>query len=155
MTRAMARTESYDAARGWWRLDGDRAKRERYVLAVGDGHGVQAIEITDRRYVPVIGRSAFAGNILRPGDPIHDKWVGRPVPRPSRNPIHYLPDATGSPCRCGCGEIVRGTWVHGHDQRAIHERIARDFGGEIASFIGWYDTPEAGATRPTGSESLN
>ena len=48
MTWAMARTESYDAARGWWRLDGDRAKRERYVLAVGDGYGVQAIEITYR-----------------------------------------------------------------------------------------------------------
>jgi hypothetical protein len=152
---AMTPAEIYDATRGWWRLDGDRAKREHYALAVGDGYGVQTIEIADWRYASTIGRWAFAGTFLGPGPPLQERGVGSPVPRPSRNPIHYLPDATGSPCRCGCGQVVRGTWVHGHDQRAIHERIGRDFGGEIASFIGWYDTPEAVAIRPTGSESLN
>jgi hypothetical protein len=69
----MTPAELYDATRGWWRLDGDRPERERYALAVGDGYGVQAIEITDWRYASTIGRWAFAGNIPGPGDPIHDK----------------------------------------------------------------------------------
>ena len=34
---AMTPAEIYDATRGWCRLDGDRAKRERYALA-GDRH---------------------------------------------------------------------------------------------------------------------
>jgi hypothetical protein len=91
---AMTPAEIYDAARGWWRLNGDRAASESYALAIGDGYGVQVIEITDWRYDDAIGRWAFAGNILGPGDPIHDRWVGSRVRRPSRNPIAYLHDAT-------------------------------------------------------------
>ncbi|HEY2552442.1 MAG TPA: hypothetical protein VGI64_17885 [Streptosporangiaceae bacterium] len=73
----MTPAELCDAARSWWRRDGDRAKRERNALAVGDGDGVQAREITGWRYAPAIGRWAFAGNTLGSGDPIHEKWVGR------------------------------------------------------------------------------
>lgn len=85
----------------------------------------------------------FAGQILRAGDPVHDKFVGGgdPTDSVSRFPVLYLPDAVdAATCRCGCGKTVgRGEWLQGHDQRAIHERIRADFGGSVSRFIDWYD----------------
>jgi hypothetical protein len=37
---------------------------------------------------------------------------------------------------CGCW-LPRGTYFPGHDQRAIHERVARV--GGIREFLDWFD----------------
>lgn len=45
---------------------------------------------------------------------------------------------TGQLCRCGCGEMtIGGDFVSGHDQKAIHERIARI--GTVGEFLDWMD----------------
>ncbi len=41
-------------------------------------------------------------------------------------------------CGCSCGTpINRGDFLPGHDQRAIHERIAKV--GTVKDFITWFD----------------
>lgn len=132
--------EIYDAARGWWRLNA-RAEQERHALVLAGGQVRMAIAIREWRTEG--DRRAFAGDILGPGDPVHDKFVGKPDPATStsRFPVLYLPDPLdASVCRCGCGETVaRGEWVQGHEQRAIFDRIRADFAGSVSRFIDWYD----------------
>jgi len=136
--------EVYDAARGWWRLNA-RAEQERHALVLAGGQVRMAIAI--REWATEGDRRAFAGDILAPGDPVHDKFVGKPDPATStsRFPVLYLPDPLDeATCRCGCGTTVaRGDWVQGHDQRAIHQRIREDFGGSVSRFIDWYDSQRA------------
>jgi hypothetical protein len=136
----MTENEVYDAARGWWRLN-QRAEQERYAVVVAGGQSVMAIRIADWRQEG--DRRAFAGDILRTGNPVHDKFVGKPDPAEStsRFPVLYLADTVDeTTCRCGCGgTVARGEWVQGHDQRAIHDRIRADFGGSVGKFIDWYD----------------
>jgi hypothetical protein len=109
-----------------------------------------AIEINEWRQQG--NRRAFAGRILQPGNPVHDRFVGQPDPAEStsRNPVAYLTDPVDQAiCRCGCGETIgRGEWVMGHDQRAIHQRIRADFGGSVSRFIDWYD-----ANGPSASDN--
>lgn len=47
---------------------------------------------------------------------------------------------TGPTCPCGCGQAVRkeNRFVPGHDQKAIHERIAQQWGNTVG-FIEWFD----------------
>jgi hypothetical protein len=87
------------------------------------------------------GRHAFNGQILPAGNAVRDRYVGKPLVSPSRNPIHYItdPDDPSGECKCGCGQSTNGVWVTGHDQRAIHDRIRRDFGGDVGTFVDWYD----------------
>lgn len=136
----MSDKEVYDAARGWWRLN-QRAEQERLALVVAADVCRMAIRIAEWRTEG--DRRAFAGQILAPGDPVHDRFVGKPDPAEStsRFPVLYLTDkADATTCRCGCGETVtRGDWLQGHDQRAIHDRIRADFGGSVSKFIDWYD----------------
>ncbi len=132
------------SARGWWVLNRSRAERENYAVVTAQGIAIQAIEIGEwRTKTGPDGkvRHAFDGKILGPGHPVHDRYVGKPLPPASRNPIHYITDPAdpAGTCKCGCGQATGGTWVTGHDQRAIHERIGRDFGGDVAAFIDWYD----------------
>ena len=129
------------SARGWWVLNRLRAERERYAVVTAEGAAIQAIEITEWRTHDGSGRHAFNGKILGPGHPVHDRYIGKPLAAASRNPIHYISDPAdpAGTCKCGCGQATRGIWVTGHDQRAIHERIRRDFGGDVAAYIDWYD----------------
>jgi len=75
---------------------------------------------------------AFNGDILRPGDPVYDRFVGKPDHATSTSRFHvlFLPDALDAGvCPCGRGQTIAcGEWVQGHDQRAIHDRIRADFG---------------------------
>ncbi len=136
----MTAQEVYDAARGWWRLN-QRAEQERYAVVVAGGQCQLAIRIN--KWQQEGDRRAFAGDILGPGDLVHDKFVGKPDPADStsRFPVLYLADPVDeATCRCGCGATVsRGEWLQGHDQRAIHDRIRADFGGSVSRFIDWYD----------------
>lgn len=149
----MTEKEVYDAARGWWRLNAARAQHERYAVVVARGVVRLVIEINqgDWRYAENIDRWAFSGKVLGQGHAVHDRYIGRTLPAANQNPIRYFEDpqadSAGYPCRCGCGELTRSTWVHGHDQRAIHQRIGRDFGGDVAQFVDWYDSSEAESTR--------
>lgn len=142
----MSDQELYDTNRGCWVL-GSRAVKENYALFTYDGIVRQAVAID--RLVPAGAKKAIEGRILKPGDPVHDRYVGgtAPVP-PVRNPVTYFEsDLDTRLCRCGCGETTaRGDFLPGHDQRAIHERIARV--GTVSEFLDWFD-----ANDPTNKEN--
>ncbi len=137
----MSDEDIYTSARGRWVLNRARAEREKYAVVTADGIARQVIEINRWRTYHEQGRHAFSGQVLPPGHPVHDRYVGKPLASASRNPIHYIsdPDDPRGLCKCGCGRATNGIWVTGHDQRAIHDRIRRDFGGDVAAFIDWYD----------------
>jgi hypothetical protein len=141
----MTEREVYDAGRAWWVL-GDHAEREHHAVIVGGDQVVMAIGIDEWHHDAGRGRRAFAGRILRSGDPVYDSYVGRPDPAlsRSRNSVAYFATSFDTNvCLCGCGEAAAGDWLPGHDQRAIHQRIARDFGGSVKRFIEWYDSDRA------------
>lgn len=135
---SMTPEEIYERNRGCWHL-GSRADKESFALFTHKGVGVLAMEIhgiAEDTKRP--GRRILEGKVLGAGDPVHDNFVGRAVDT-SRNPVRYIDseyDATA--CLCGCGEqVVRRDFASGHDQRAIHERIAKV--GTVREFLAWFD----------------
>jgi hypothetical protein len=55
----------------------------------------------------------------------------------------------GWPCGCVCGaEIFAGEFVRGHEQTALHQRVAQI--GTIPEFLRWFDAVRAGA-KPASS----
>jgi len=135
---SMSDQELYEANHGCWVL-GERADREQYALISFGGQVRQAIEIESIDEVPS-GRRCINGRILQPGDAVYDAYVGEPSPVGRvRNPITYVDAAFGARlCGCGCGRVVgRGDFAPGHDQRAIHDRVARI--GSTADFLRWFD----------------
>jgi hypothetical protein len=137
----------YDRAHGVYVM-GKKAWQERYAIVSGAGTARQAIEIDG--IVPVGGgRHAFVGRILQPGHPVYDLYVGKPAPNGSQqNPITYFDSPLDRrTCACGCGTTIkRGDFLPGHDQRAIHERIAQV--GTVKDFITWFDDTWPGPTSP-------
>lgn len=142
----MTEDECYRDNRGHWAL-GARADTERYALfSARDSAGTKrvraAIEIEGIEDVGN-GRRAMRGRVLRPGHPVHDEYVGGPaLVDPARNPVSYVDSALDDQtyCACGCGEptTLSRDFLPGHDQRAIHERIARV--GTVRDFLRWFDT---------------
>ncbi|MEU4697414.1 hypothetical protein [Nonomuraea dietziae] len=141
----MTPSDVYDLNHGYYVL-GARADRERYALfsAPDQSAGnkvVLAVEIQE--IVPVEGRPdrrVINGDILQEGHPVFDAYVGRPSPISGvRNPVTYLDSPLDRRlCECGCRtEVARGLFVPGHDQRALHERIATI--GTVADFLRWFD----------------
>lgn len=131
----------YDANHGCWKL-GSRANGERYYIASFDGIVRQAVEIQDIQPVARGNRSVINGRILGPGDPVFDKYVGKPSPvQGVRNPITYFADKAtekGRPCKCECGGLVEGKdFLPGHDQTALHDRVKKI--GTVAEFLDWFD----------------
>jgi hypothetical protein len=134
----LAGQQLYEIARGVWAM-GKKAGQERYAIVSGAGTARQAIEI-DQVVNVEGGRRAFVGNILQPGDPVYDLYVGKPAPNGNQqNPITYFESSLDNRvCACGCGTAInRGDFLPGHDQRAIHERIAKV--GTVKDFITWFD----------------
>jgi hypothetical protein len=148
---SLATQDIYEAGRAAWRL-GAGAEGERLALIIGGGIVRVAVEIDEWTREDGGGRRSFTGRLLGPGDAVHDRFVGQPDPSgsASRNPARYwiAPDLPGQyvACLCGCGVEVRNQWLPGHDQRAIHQRIRRDFQGSVARFIAWYDQAARGDT---------
>lgn len=141
----MSDEELYDAGRSAWVL-GKAADRERYTLIAHSGKVQMAVEIEDLVTTEVrdLGdtrdnRRAIVGIVLKPGHPVYDDYVGQDM-KGTRNPIRYFDsvhDRKG--CLCDCGEdVARGDFLPGHDQRAIHVRIAKI--GTVAQFIQWFDS---------------
>ncbi|MFV9454740.1 hypothetical protein ACNJ7E_15000 [Rhodococcus sp. NM-2] len=137
---------NWDANRGYYAL-GAAADRERYVLLSFNEKqkvvmAAEIDEIIDAAGKP--NRRIIEGNLLTKGHPVYDAYVGRPSPEKSigaRNPITYIDDSTpgfGRPCLCGCDTEVHGAlFVPGHDQAALHQRVAKI--GSIADFLQWFD----------------
>jgi hypothetical protein len=134
----MTDAEMYEANRGCWVL-GTRADREEHVLFSYRGTVVGALAFDAIEDVPERGRRAFVGHPLKAGDPIYDAYVHKPTPVQQRNPIRYWDSPLSYPtCRCGCGgQVTRGKFLPGHDQRALHERVA--LLGGVAEFLDWFD----------------
>jgi hypothetical protein len=86
-------------------------------------------------------KRAIRGRVLDAADPTCALLIGRPVDA-HRNPVTYMddPGRGAKTCACGCGESVTGKsdFLPGHDQRAIHERIARQW-EDTLGFIEWFD----------------
>jgi hypothetical protein len=146
----MTEEECYQYNRGRWVL-GERADSERYALfsardAAGTKRVRAAIEITGIEDTGE-GRRAMRGHVLKPGHPVHDQYVGGPaLVDPARNPVSYVESPLDDQgfCACGCGEpTARGRdFLPGHDQRAIHERIAKV--GGVREFLDWFDASWSG-----------
>ncbi len=139
---SLTEEQTYEAGRGWWRMAAG-AEGERLALIISGG--VVRLAVAVDKWAVQDGRRAFTGRILQEGQPAHTRFVGQPDPSgsTSRNPARYwtaknLPGQYTS-CLCGCGVEVRNQWLPGHDQRAIHDRIRRDFGGNVGDFVAWYD----------------
>ncbi len=137
---------NFEQNRGIWVL-GRRAEKETHATFSLDGKVVLVAEITDiETIVPKdparTPKRAIVGRVLGPGHPMRDTFIGRFVDG-HRNPVTYRSDPghEKKTCACGCGKAVPGRrdFVAGHDQRAIHDRIARQW-GDTLGFVEWFDS---------------
>jgi hypothetical protein len=147
--------ENWQNNRGYWAL-GARAHRESYVLfSYNDRHEVvmaaKIYKIIDAPGKP--GRKIIEGEPLPNDHVVYQAYVGQPTPDSARvrNPVTYLESTVGGwPCGCGCGEeIFAGEFVRGHEQTALHQRVAQI--GTIPQFLRWFDAVRAGADPATGA----
>ncbi|KAF0845995.1 hypothetical protein [Nocardia caishijiensis] len=145
--------ENWRSNRGYYAL-GTRADREQYVLFSYNKTGRIVMAARIDGIVDAVGRPGrriIAGELLDTDHPVWQAYVGDLAPaksRSARNPITYDDDTTpgfGRPCRCGCGtEIFGAVFVSGHDQAALHQRVAMI--GTIPEFLDWFDAVMAGNT---------
>jgi len=152
----MTPDEIYRNNHGYYVL-GARADRESYALfSAPDQRGqnmvVLAVEIASIDPVPgKPGRRQINGQVLSKGHPVFDAYLGKPSPAPrARNPVTYVEsDEDLRLCECGCGtEVSHGPFVSGHDQRALHERVAKI--GTVSEFLRWFDRIHKGDGQPVG-----
>lgn len=143
--------ETYDQNRGLWLL-GRRVEHEQYATFSAEGIvrvvvAIDHVETVPSKVAGARSKRAIMGRVLKAGDPIYDALIDQQVDG-HRNPVTYLEDPIGGPrtCACGCGAAVLGSraFLPGHDQRAVHDRITRQWGSTLA-FINWFDAtyPEA------------
>jgi hypothetical protein len=140
--------ENWQNNRGYWVL-GARAHRESYVLfSHNERHEVvmaaRIDKIIDAPGKP--GRKIIEGEPLPKDHAVYQAYVGQPTPPSARvrNPVTYFDSTVGGwPCGCGCGEeIFVGEFVRGHEQTALHQRVAQI--GTIPEFLRWFDAVRAG-----------
>jgi hypothetical protein len=140
--------ENWANNRGYWAL-GARAKRESYVLfSYNEQHKVvmaaRINDIIDAQGRP--GRKIIVGEPLPKNHAVYRAYVGHKTPDSARvrNPVTYFDSTVGGwPCGCGCGdEIYVGEFVRGHEQTALHQRVAQI--GTIPEFLRWFDAVRAG-----------
>jgi len=149
----MTQDEAWGSGRGVWKMNRERAARERFALIIGEGTVRAAAEITG--IVDAEDRVALDGQLLKPGHPIYDTYFGAPDPvsNGSQNPIAYceLPEEAQfrlRQCACGCGETGERDFLPGHEIRAIQARIRAHFGGSPLRFIQWLDAQVASDGQP-------
>jgi hypothetical protein len=143
--------EVFEHNRGMWYLRADRAVDERWltfsfagkIVVVCEIDGVETLQW--RTADPRRPKQALTGRALEPGHPVWAHFIDRPI-APARNPVTYIDDPEprrledSRRCACGCGTPVAGSkhFAPGHDQRAVRERIARQW-GDTLGFIQWFD----------------
>jgi hypothetical protein len=143
--------------RGRWLL-GARAAVEQYV-AFSSTITKQVVLVVAKTGMEDAGggKWAIVGDILAPGNAVHDQLVGQPILDAYRNPVTYVdhPAELARRCACGCGEEVNGTRMFqpGHDQRAVYKRITARWGG-VAGFLAWFDQ-EYGSVDATPENDLH
>jgi hypothetical protein len=141
----------FEQNRGRWVL-GKRAEIEQYVVFSYTGdHTVKFVAEIDR-FEASGDKRIIVGRVLDADHPIARRWIGEDAPDHYRNPTTYVDDEPRV-CACGCGEPTKAgrAFAAGHDQRAVHERISRQWGGTLG-FIRWFDStygdgPAAGSSR--------
>jgi hypothetical protein len=143
---AASNQDLWEHNRGTWRLNLPRARREDYVLFSHKGAVKFVAEIHGAESIGDRNRIILNGQPLGPDHPMSRRWVvGAPAPDGNRNPVHYFYDSASaaSICRCGCAEPVPPgrAFLPGHDQKAVHERIAKRWGGTVG-FIEWFDSTD-------------
>ena len=140
----MTEAEAWEAGRGVWRMNTEKAARQRFAVIVGEGRVRAVGEITG---VTVHGdRVALDGAVLGAGHPVHDAWIDQPDPvvNGSQNPVGYteLPEEAPflyRPCACGCEEPTDRDFRPGHEVRAMQARVRGHFDGSPAKFLDWVD----------------
>jgi hypothetical protein len=138
--------ENWQNNRGYWTL-GARARRESYVLFSHNHEVVMAARIDKIIDAPgKPGRKIIVGEPLPEDHAVYLEYVGKPTPDSARvrNPVTYFDSTVGGwMCGCGCGEeIFAGEFVRGHEQTALHQRVAQI--GTIPEFVRWFDAVRAG-----------
>jgi hypothetical protein len=144
--------EVFEQNRGMWYLRPDKVEKERYATFSFRGKIVTVAEIAGVQTLPWQSprgrrdKQALTGRALAAGHPAYEHFIDRLVSGTSRNPVSYIDDPEPRPapepnsCTCGCGTPVPEgkNFVPGHDQRAVHERIARQW-GDTLGFVRWFD----------------
>jgi hypothetical protein len=140
--------ENWENNHGYYAL-GARANREAYVLfsyrkELTVVMAAKVTKIVDASNKP--GRKIIEGKPLPESHAVYQAYVGKPTPESARvrNPVTYFDSTVGGwPCGCGCGEeIFTGEFVRGHEQAALHQRVAQI--GTIPEFLRWFDAVRAG-----------
>lgn len=133
--------EVYEQNRGIWFL-GRRARSQRIATFSHSGAVVAVVAVEEIEEIPSLSderpKQAIVGRVLESGDADYDALIGQPVDG-HRNPVTY-PSSGVRACACGCGGEVAGNraFLPGHDQRAIHDRIAQEWGTTLG-FVQWFD----------------
>jgi hypothetical protein len=141
----MTEQEIWEAGRGLWRMNQNIAGREHFAVIVTPEGLVGAM--AGIRSITAHGdRKALDGQVLDPGHPLRETYLGHPDPlaNNSQNRITYgvLPEEAALrdlTCACGCGAPTTAEFVSGHDVRAIRARVHRHFAGSTADFLAWLD----------------
>jgi hypothetical protein len=137
--------DTYEQNRGVWFL-GRRARNERIATFSHNGAVVAVVAVDHIEDMPKSSgadraKQAIVGRVLEAGHGDYDALIGQVVDS-HRNPVTYGLNPSGQPrsCACGCGGEVAGSRVFlpGHDQRAIHDRIAQEWGSTLG-FVEWFD----------------
>lgn len=152
----MTEIEAWEAGRGVWRMNVDKATRQRFAVIVGEGRIRAVGEISG---VTAHGdRVALDGAALAEGHPVRDAWLNQPDPvvNGSQNPVGYceLPEEKPfiyRPCACGCGDTTERDFLPGHDVRAMQARVREHFQGSPLKFIQWIDSALSGSAAGASS----
>ncbi|MET0233261.1 MAG: hypothetical protein ABW224_01340 [Kibdelosporangium sp.] len=147
----MTEAEAWEAGRGVWRMNTEKAGRQRFAAVVGEGLVRAVAEITG---VTVHGdRVALEGVVLAKGHALRDALIGGPDPAVNRsqNPVGYreLPEEKQfvyRSCGCDCGQPTDRDFLPGHDVRAIRTRVRQHFDGSALMFVQWVDRMIADTT---------
>ena len=144
----MTEDEAWSAGRGVWKMNKDKASRQRFALIVGEGVVRAVAEITGySEHDTATGvRGARDGQPLPAGHPVREAYLGKPDPvaNGSQNPVGYceLPEEQAyllRPCACGCGDDTDRDFLPGHDVRAIQQRVRDHFDGSALKLITFID----------------
>jgi hypothetical protein len=144
----MTEDEAWEAGRGVWKMNREKASRQRFALIVGEGVVRAVAEITGySEHTTATGvRGALEGQPLPAGHPVREAYLGQPDPvaNGSQNPVGYcdLPEEQSyvmRPCACGCGDATDRDFLPGHDVRAIQQRVRDHFDGSPLKLIQFID----------------
>jgi hypothetical protein len=133
----MTEDEAWEAGRGVWKMNREKASRQRFALIVGEGIVRAVAEITGyTEHTTATGeRGALEGQLLPAGDPVRGAYLGQPDPvaNGSRTPWATATCRKSSRTWCVPGPAAAATtdrdFLPGHDARAIQARVREMFGG--------------------------